>query len=131
MSAATATATKATPKTTAKATTPEPVSTRFEAVHEGDTVKFFRIRANGTKRHVPTLTGDALATAQAIKAQREAGITMKDIATERHLSVSSVRRYLTSLALTEEVQAATAKPARRTRAAKTSKASASKASASA
>lgn len=124
------TATKPAPAKAAKPAKPVKVSSRYEKEGTGAEAKFFRIRANGTKRHVPTLTGEALETAKAIKAQREQGVTMKAIAAERHLSLSSVRRMLTSLALTEEVQAVVTRTAKG-RATKAAKASAPKASATA
>lgn len=125
------------PKPAAKTAPAPSVASRFQREGEGDSVKFFRIRANGTKRRVPTLSGEALATAQAIRNEREAGGTMKAIAEARHLSVPTVRRMLTSLALTEELAAAAkelaaaAKPKRAPRKAAAAKAPAKPATAKA
>lgn len=63
--------------------------------------RFYKVRGNGTKRHVPTLAGDDLALAETVRGKREAGSTMRQLADEMHLSVSTLRRLLNSLALTE------------------------------
>jgi hypothetical protein len=68
-------------------------------------VQFYRVRGNGTTRHIPFFaegTKDR-EVAEWVAEQREDGVTMKALATELHLSVPSVRRILNSLLLSEEV----------------------------
>lgn len=67
--------------------------------------KFYRVRGNGTKRHVPTLAGEDLALAETVRGKRSAGATMRQLSEEMHLSVSTLRRLLGSLALTEQAHA--------------------------
>jgi hypothetical protein len=67
--------------------------------------KFYRVRSNGTKRHVPTLAGEDLALAETVRGKRSAGATMRQLSEEMHLSVSTLRRLLGSLALTEQAHA--------------------------
>lgn len=63
-------------------------------------------RDNGTFRKVHFLAEgtEAREHAEWVAAEREAGRTMKAIATEIHASVPSVRRMLNDLALTEEFE---------------------------
>lgn len=69
--------------------------------------KFYKVRGNGSKRRVPTLAGDDLTLAETVRGKRQAGATMRQLADEMHLSVSTLRRLLNSLALTEAAAAAT------------------------
>lgn len=74
-----------------------------QAVASGQ-VKFYRVRENGTTRHVPFLTGSDRELAEAIREARAEGKSVRSIAGEKHISVATVRRFLTELALTEEVE---------------------------
>lgn len=64
----------------------------------------------GSTRNVPLLSGTALAQAQAMAKARAAGSTVAQVAAKHNASVSTVRRALTSLALTQ-AHNASAKPA--------------------
>lgn len=77
----------------------------LEAVVSG-TVKFVNVRANGTTRHVPYLAPgtEARTTAEALLADRNAGKTVATIATERNLSVPTIRRALAHLTLAVELE---------------------------
>jgi DNA invertase Pin-like site-specific DNA recombinase len=87
-----------------KVTIPAEVNTKtFPAAVAEGTVKFYRVRENGTTRNVPVLKGEDLELAQAIKAAREEGVSVRDIAKANHISVATVRRYLQELELTEKV----------------------------
>lgn len=81
------------------------VETFVESAANG-TVKFYRVRDNGTFRHIPFLADGTQdrEVAEWVADQRDQGVTMKAIATEMHQSVPSVRRILNSLLLTEEVE---------------------------
>lgn len=81
------------------------VETFVQAAAEGS-VKFYRLRDNGTYRHIPFLAADSKdrETAEWVAEQREEGVTMKAIAADMHMSIPSVRRVLNSLLLTEEVE---------------------------
>lgn len=70
------------------------------------TAQVHSVRANGTLRRRHFLTGDDLTTALQVRAARELGKSMSFIANELHVSISSVRRMLVDLALTEELNAA-------------------------
>lgn len=87
-------------------TTETPAPAPVAETTEGHVVRFYRQRANGTTRHVPLLAEgtDARADAEWVQAQRDEGRTMKAISAEVHLSVPTLRRMLTSLALTEECE---------------------------
>lgn len=75
-----------------------------KAAAEG-TVQFYRVRGNGTTRHIPFYAEGTKEreVAEYVAEQREDGVSMKAIATELHMSVPSVRRMLNSLLLSEEV----------------------------
>jgi DNA-binding NarL/FixJ family response regulator len=83
--------------------------------------KFYRIRANGTRRAVPILEGTALEQARVIRTSRDGAngktpLTVREIADSLHMSNSTVRRLLASLELTEQHLAQQApKPATRKR----------------
>lgn len=79
--------------------------TFIQAATEGK-IHFYRVRENGTYRHIPFLTGEDREHAQWIASQREAGRTMKEIADELHLSIPTVRRMINGLLLVEEVEEA-------------------------
>lgn len=84
---------------------PDTVNTKTfpQAVLEGQ-VKFYRVRENGTTRHVPVLTGGDREMAEGIRSDRAAGKPVHTIAAERHISVATVRRFLQELDLTERVE---------------------------
>jgi hypothetical protein len=69
-------------------------------------IQFHKERGNGTTRRVHFLTGTAREHAEWAAAQREDGKSMREIATEAHQSVPTIRRWLTDLALTEAVEQA-------------------------
>lgn len=81
------------------------VETFVKAAAEGK-VRFYRVRENGTYRHIQFLADGTKEreVAEWIAGQREEGVTMKAIASDINLSVPSVRRILNSLLLTEEVE---------------------------
>jgi hypothetical protein len=68
-------------------------------------VKFYRVRGNGTTRHVPFFAAGTKEREEAewVLEQREDGRTMREIADELHLSVPSVRRMINSALLSDEV----------------------------
>ena len=75
-----------------------------ESVANGN-VQFYRVRGNGTTRHNTVFAAGTpeFEVAEQVAEWREDGRTMKDIATELHLSVPSVRRMLNSYLLSDEV----------------------------
>lgn len=75
-----------------------------ESVANGN-VQFYKVRANGTTRHIPVFAEgtEDFEKAEQVAEWREDGRTMKSIATELHLSVPSVRRILNSFYLSDEV----------------------------
>lgn len=75
-----------------------------ESLAKGD-VQFYKIRANGTSRHIPVFAEGTkeFQSAEWVQEQREEGRSMKDIAAELHLSVPSVRRLINSYLLSDEV----------------------------
>jgi hypothetical protein len=75
-----------------------------ESVANGN-VQFYRVRGNGTTRHIPVFAQGTpeFETAEQVAEWREDGKTMKDIAAELHMSVPSVRRLLNSYLLSDEV----------------------------
>jgi hypothetical protein len=75
-----------------------------ESVANGN-VQFYRVRGNGTTRHIPVFAEgtEAFEKAEWVAEQREEGKTMKALATELHMSVPSVRRLLNSYLLSDEV----------------------------
>lgn len=68
-------------------------------------VQFYRVRGNGTTRHIPVFAEGTKEFEQAeyVAEQREEGVTMKALATELHMSVPSVRRLINSYLLSDEV----------------------------
>lgn len=64
-------------------------------------------RDNGTLRHLELAPLDSTrrATAEWINEALEAGTTVKAVARDLHVSVATVRRFLLSLELTEQVEA--------------------------
>jgi hypothetical protein len=68
-------------------------------------VQFYRVRGNGTTRHIPVFAEGTKEFEQAeyVAEQREEGVSMKALATELHLSVPSVRRLINSYLLSDEV----------------------------
>jgi FixJ family two-component response regulator len=84
------------------ATKPVTIDTFVEAVNT-EAVKFHTVRSNGTTRRVRVLTAEEREVANWVQAQREEGMTMKEIAKEMSLSVPSVRRLINRALLTEEV----------------------------
>jgi len=75
-----------------------------ESIATGD-VQFYRVRGNGTTRHIPVFAEGTkeFQVAEQVAEWREDGRTMKDIATELHMSIPSVRRLLNSYLLSDEV----------------------------
>lgn len=85
--------------------TTEQTTSPLAAACEAGTVRLYRLRANGTRRAVPYLTGDAREVAEYYAEQREAGQSVAAIATEAGTSRPTLRRALAALALTEEIEA--------------------------
>lgn len=75
-----------------------------ESVANGN-VQFYRVRGNGTTRHIPVFAEGTkeFEVAEYVAEKREEGTTMKALAAELHLSVPSVRRLLNSYLLSDEV----------------------------
>lgn len=93
--------------TTLTITMTEDTTTKnFKARAKAGKVQFHTERNNGTYRKVHFLTEQAREEAEWLKAQRDAGRTMKSIAAEIHRSVAAIRRALNDLALTEMVEQA-------------------------
>lgn len=84
---------------------PATVNTKtFPAAVAAGEVKFVRVRANGTTRNVPVLSGDDLAAALDVQLRLTNGQSVASIAKELHVSVATVRRYIQELELTFKVQ---------------------------
>lgn len=85
--------------------TPEP-KTLLEALTTGQAT-LVKIRANGTVRSLPYYAKgtEVRETAMAVDARRTAGDTIEKIAEEMKVSVATIRRYVTGLALAHEVEA--------------------------
>lgn len=68
-------------------------------------VQFYRVRGNGTTRHIPVFVEGTkeFEVAEYVAEQREEGATMKALAAELHMSVPSVRRLINSYLLSDEV----------------------------
>lgn len=68
-------------------------------------VQFYRVRGNGTTRHIPVFAEGTkeFEVAEYVAEKREDGTTMKALATELHMSVPSVRRLINSYLLSDEV----------------------------
>jgi hypothetical protein len=75
-----------------------------ESIANGN-VQFYRVRGNGTTRHIPVFAEGTkeFEVAEYVAEQREEGTTMKALATELHMSVPSVRRLINSYLLSDEV----------------------------
>ena len=73
----------------------------------GGTVRFSKVRSTGTERHWPVLAPGSAARKQAedIMKRREAKETVDAIAASLHTSVPTVRRTITALAFTLELEA--------------------------
>lgn len=71
-------------------------------------VLFHRERANGTFRRVHFLADGTQEReyAEWLRAEREAGKTMKALAIETHFSIATLRRWLNDLLLTETIEEA-------------------------
>lgn len=69
------------------------------------TVQLYRERGTGTLRHLDYLTGEAREVAEWYAERREAGDSIRTIATEVVTSTSTVRRALKALELTEAIEA--------------------------
>lgn len=69
------------------------------------TVRFYRVRANGTTRHIPLLVegSEDYAMAEAITEARNSGTSVAALAVLFNVSMPTVRRLIASLALTREV----------------------------
>lgn len=88
-------------------TAPTTTTATFLADAAEGKVTFHAERGNGTFRRVHFLAEGTTAreTAEWVLAQRDAGRTMRAIATEMHVSIPSVRRIINDLLLTHEVEA--------------------------
>lgn len=69
-------------------------------------VNFYKVRYNGTTRHLPIHPegSDNYAFAVWVQSRRDAGQSMKAIAAEAFCSVSTIRRRLNSLLLAEDLE---------------------------
>jgi hypothetical protein len=76
-----------------------------QAAYDG-TVTFSKVRGTGTLRHWPVLAKGTPARKQAddIAARRAKGETVEAIAKAMHKSVPTVRRVITALAFTQEIE---------------------------
>lgn len=76
----------------------------LEAAYGGK-VSFGKVRSSGTVRHWPVLAkgSDARKAAEAVEAECKSG-TVSDVAAKRNQSVATVRRTLTALAFTRELE---------------------------
>jgi hypothetical protein len=83
----------------------------LDAVHAG-TVTFYKVRENGSLRNWPILTGKARKAAEKIAAAHEGGEKIADIAKKAHTSVPTIRRAITALNFTIEIESLTAKEAK-------------------
>ena len=72
------------------------------------TAQLHKERANGSTRRIHFLTGVAREHAEWYANERSEGRTMKELATETLTSVAAIRRMLTDLRLTEELEDADA-----------------------
>lgn len=75
-----------------------------ESVANGN-VQFYKVRGNGTTRHIPVFAEGTkeFEAAEQVMEWREDGRDMKTIAAELHMSVPSVRRLINSYLLSDEV----------------------------
>jgi hypothetical protein len=88
----------------AKAPKPE-AKTLLEALTSGQAV-LVKVRANGTIRTLPYLRpkSEVRETAVTVETRRQAGETIEAIAEAMNVSLATVRRYVTGLALAHEVE---------------------------
>jgi len=93
------------PKPKAKAPKPEPKSL-VEALATGQTV-LIKVRANGTKRSLPYYAegSEYRVLAEAAAKMKASGQTVEAIAKEMKVSLATARRFLTGLALAQDVEA--------------------------
>ena len=93
------------PKPKAKEAKPEP-KTLIEALTTGQTV-LLKVRANGTKRSLPYWPegSDYRVLAHAAATMKANGETVEAIAKELKVSLATARRFLTGLALAQDVEA--------------------------
>jgi hypothetical protein len=77
----------------------------FQAEVAAGNVQFYKVRANGTTRHIPVFAEGSkeFTEAEQVQEWREEGRSMKAIANELHMSVPSVRRLINSYLLSDEV----------------------------
>jgi hypothetical protein len=96
-------ATKTAPKE--KPAKPEP-KTLVEALTAGQTV-LLKVRANGTKRSLPYLAvgSEGRKEAEAVAARHANGETIPALAENLNVSAATGRRFLTNLALAQDVEA--------------------------
>lgn len=85
--------------------------TGFLEAAYGGKVHFAKVRESGTMRAWPVLApgSEARKQAEGVLAQRAEGITVEAIAKGMHKSVPTVRRIITALAFTHELEAMNAK----------------------
>ena len=93
------------PKPKVKAPKPEPKSL-VEALATGQCV-LIKVRANGTKRSLPYWpeSSDQRVLAHAAATMKADGKTVEAIAKEMKVSLATARRFLTGLALAQDVEA--------------------------
>lgn len=92
-------------KEPAKAATKPEAKTLLEALSTGQAV-LVKVRANGTKRSLPYLApkSDVRQTAVTVETRRQAGETIEAIAEDMNISIATVRRYISNLALAHAVE---------------------------
>lgn len=85
--------------------------TTLLAAAYGGKVRFSKVRSTGTQRHWPVLAKGSKErkAAEAIEARRAKGDTVEAIAKAMHKSVPTVRRTITALAFTRELEGLSAK----------------------
>jgi len=93
--------------TIARGVTAEQVSADPQAMLEAGHLAAYTVRANGTTRHLELapLGSTRRDTAEWISEQLADGRSVAQVARDLHVSNATVRRYLLSLELTEEIEA--------------------------
>lgn len=96
---------EAAPKPKVKASKPEP-KTLIEALTTGQAV-LLKVRANGTKRSLPyyAVGSEYRILAEAAAKTKADGKTVEAIAKDMKVSLATARRFLTGLALAQDVEA--------------------------
>jgi hypothetical protein len=80
-------------------------TTLLEALTSGQAV-LIKVRANGTQRSLPYLAPKRAVreTAMMVETRRQAGETLETIVEEMNVSIATVRRYISNLALAHETE---------------------------